>query len=220
MSQEQPFINGELLRLRRESRGWVLNDMATRACMSVKQIRQLEEGGTSAFYSVTVKVTAAKKVGALLGVTPEEVLGQHVDALAVEKLAESEVSTDKTLDAIAEEVHSEPLLAVAKTEQVESVADVEPESSVSLSGASSSKKVLWIIAAALGSALVFGVNFQPQEDQAAEPAPPIQVLPAELAVPASGASAADAAASTPDVVAPSAVALPTASSASTPAKAH
>ena len=51
MGQEEIFINGDLLRLRREASGWVLNDLATRACMSVKQIRQLEEGGLSAYYS-------------------------------------------------------------------------------------------------------------------------------------------------------------------------
>ena len=72
MSFEDISINGDLLRLRREAKGWVLNDMATRACMSVKQIRQLEEGGTSAFYSTAVKATAAKKVGALLGLSSEE----------------------------------------------------------------------------------------------------------------------------------------------------
>jgi hypothetical protein len=40
MTQEERFINGELLRLRREERGWVISDMALRSCMSVKQIRQ------------------------------------------------------------------------------------------------------------------------------------------------------------------------------------
>lgn len=73
MSQEHASINGALLRLRREARGWVQTDVATRACMSVKQIKQLEDGGLSAFYSEAVKVTAAKKVGALLGLTSDEV---------------------------------------------------------------------------------------------------------------------------------------------------
>ena len=73
MTQEHASINGALLRLRREARGWVQSDVATRACMSVKQIRQLEDGGLSAFYSEAVKVTAAKKVGHLLGLTEDEV---------------------------------------------------------------------------------------------------------------------------------------------------
>ena len=74
MSQEETFINGELLRVSREARGWGVNDMATRACMSVKQIRQLEEGGSSSFYSESVKLTSAKKVGGILGLTPDATL--------------------------------------------------------------------------------------------------------------------------------------------------
>jgi transcriptional regulator with XRE-family HTH domain len=38
-------INGSLLKLKRESLGWTLADMAARACLSTKQVRQLEEGG-------------------------------------------------------------------------------------------------------------------------------------------------------------------------------
>ena len=80
MTQEERFINSELLRLRREERGWVLSDMALRACMSVKQIRQLEEGGTSAFYSEAVKLTAAKKAAAVLGLSEHEVFALDADA--------------------------------------------------------------------------------------------------------------------------------------------
>ena len=57
---QESAINGELIRLTRESRGWAIGDLATRSCMSIRQIRQLEEGGTSSFYSLGVKVTAAK----------------------------------------------------------------------------------------------------------------------------------------------------------------
>jgi len=82
MSDTPTTINGKLLRLKREERGWVVADMATRACMSVKQIRQLEEGGSSSFYSESVKLTSAKKVGAILGLTPEEVFGMPAKALS------------------------------------------------------------------------------------------------------------------------------------------
>jgi hypothetical protein len=70
---QESAINGELIRLTRESRGWALGDLATRSCMSIRQIRQLEEGGTSSFYSLGVKVTAAKRVATLLGLSPEQV---------------------------------------------------------------------------------------------------------------------------------------------------
>lgn len=70
---QESAINGDLIRLTRESRGWALGDLATRSCMSIRQIRQLEEGGTSSFYSLGVKVTAAKRVATLLGLSPEQV---------------------------------------------------------------------------------------------------------------------------------------------------
>ncbi|MSQ56646.1 MAG: hypothetical protein EXR35_03745 [Limnohabitans sp.] len=69
-------INGMLLRLKREEHGWAFSDMATSACLSVKQVKQIEEGGMSAFYSPTVKLTAAKKMAHLLGVSEDELLGR------------------------------------------------------------------------------------------------------------------------------------------------
>jgi hypothetical protein len=53
-----------------------LADVATRACLSVKQVRQIEEGGMTAFYSETVKLTAARKVAGLLSLPEDELFGQ------------------------------------------------------------------------------------------------------------------------------------------------
>lgn len=195
MSQEEIFINGELLRLRREARGWVLNDMATRACMSVKQIRQLEEGGMSSFYSGAVKVTAAKKVGALLGLSAEEVFAKNADPAVVEESAEP-VSTPVVEDTpvIAAKVDAQP-------EAVEPVAAELPHASESKDETPNSKNSLWLIAALLGLAFALAAYFQPKEEPVVEPAPPIQVLPADVVDPASAASAADAPASVAEVVA-------------------
>lgn len=204
MSQEELFINGELLRLRREARGWVLNDMATRACMSVKQIRQLEEGGMSSFYSVAVKVTAAKKVGALLGLSAEDVFAQNADPVAVDASTEP---VALVAESVAEPVPaSEALDTPVATAQVESKPEHIKPSAVESSDISeskgetpNSKNTLWLIAALLGLALAVGAYFQPQEEPAAEPAPPIQVLPADAVDPASAASAADTPASVAEV---------------------
>mgnify|MGYP000093042112 CR=1 FL=1 len=208
MSQEELFINGELLRLRREARGWVLNDMATRACMSVKQIRQLEEGGMSSFYSVAVKVTAAKKVGALLGLSAEDVFAQNADPVAVDASTEPVALVAEPVPA------SEALDTPVATAQVESKPEHIKPSAVESSDISeskgetpNSKNTLWLIAALLGLALAVGAYFQPQEEPAAEPAPPIQVLPADAVDPASAASAADTPASVAEVpVTPASVA--------------
>lgn len=207
MSQEELFINGELLRLRREARGWVLNDMATRACMSVKQIRQLEEGGMSSFYSEAVKVTAAKKVGALLGLSAEEVFAQNADPVVVEELSEPDalIAEVVTESVTASEAEVAPVVAVqveSKPEPIKPVAVESSEVPESKDETPNSKNSLWLIAALLGVALAVGAYFQPHEEPVAEPAPPIQVLPPADAVdPASAASAADAPASGAEVVA-------------------
>jgi len=70
MGDTPQTINGELLRLKRESLGWLISDLATRACMSIKQIKQLEEGGSSSFYSESVKLTSAKKSRRYFGLDP------------------------------------------------------------------------------------------------------------------------------------------------------
>jgi hypothetical protein len=54
-------IDGSAVRLRREAQGWAITDLAARACLSVKQVRQIEEGGLSSFYSESVELTAAPK---------------------------------------------------------------------------------------------------------------------------------------------------------------
>lgn len=215
MSQEDIFINGELLRLRREARGWVLNDMATRACMSVKQIRQIEEGGMSSFYSSAVKVTAAKKVGALLGLSVEEVFAQTVepvvtsednamDVLLAESLDAPEslvertdakpVAAESAKDAEPSEAASEPVSQASKVEElVKSSVAAEPQETDSVDETPKSKMSLWLIAALLGIAWAGASYWQPQDEPVSEPVPPLQVLPAEDS--ASSASSAEGSAS-------------------------
>ena len=71
-------INGSYLREIRESLGWSHGEVASRACLSVKQVKQLEEGGASSFYSDNVKLTAARKVAGILGVSEADLLGTPV----------------------------------------------------------------------------------------------------------------------------------------------
>ena len=65
-------INGSLLKIKRESLGWTLADMAARACLSTKQVRQLEEGGDNSFYSHAIKLTVAKKIATILSISEDE----------------------------------------------------------------------------------------------------------------------------------------------------
>ena len=67
-------LNGSSIRLSREAMGWSQNELASWACLSVKQVRQLEEGGSSSFYSENVKITAARKVAGILGLKEDDLL--------------------------------------------------------------------------------------------------------------------------------------------------
>lgn len=209
MSQEEIVINGELMRLRREAKGWVLNDMATRACMSVKQIRQLEEGGMSSFYSEAVKATAAKKVGALLGLSEDEVFGKDT-LLAAEEipLEADELKADTGTNHDAQVPVASSALKLSNSdwnsEHTESVdSDQSAESSVQ-AAASSSKKTFWLISILLLAVLSVAAYFQPQDDSVVEAAPPIQVLPVDVVDPASAASAAELSTSASESSAPAA----------------
>lgn len=204
MSQEEIFINGELLRLRRETRGWALSDLATRACMSVKQIRQLEEGGLSSFYSQAVKITAAKKVGALLGVSAEEVFAQEAE---IEIISETSASLEaphheesSVEDKAGVEAEAKAEVAPAEEKAVDTspthVEHVEPTNSkVEVTEPTKPKTSLWVIAGLFAAALAVAAYMQPKEDPVTEPAPPLQVIPSEADAAASAAEASASSAS-------------------------
>jgi hypothetical protein len=158
--------------------------------MSAKQIRQIEEGGLSSFYSMAVKVTAAKKVGALLGLTPDKVLVQTTAEELPVEMAEPLVATELPVDA-APLVVQEALYTEVESE----VPSAELASPSAVTEDAKSKTSLWVIAGLFGMALAVAAYMQPQEEEAAEPAPPLQVIPAENVDPASAASSADSTAS-------------------------
>jgi len=102
-------INGALLRLKREEMGWTLADMAARACLSTKQVKQLEDGGDSAFYSLAIKLTVAKKNAHILGITEDELFGQNlVDEETIELSSQTQSLAQ---DAIAQPELAQEMLA-------------------------------------------------------------------------------------------------------------
>lgn len=205
MSDNPLSINGELLRLKREARGWLIGDMATRACMSVKQIRQLEEGGSSSFYSESVKLTSAKKVGAILGLTAEEVMGQPSpsdvsDDVSAPTVASVEESIDAQWpqtpepakqDAPPDATH-EPSVP-ARHNAVSSLAKLEQaghaQSQAGHDMQTKHKTPLGAIAALFVAALAVAWWMRPDaEPVAIEPPPPLQTLPADAIEPAASAA--------------------------------
>lgn len=220
MNQEQRLINGELLRLRREAQGWVITDMALRACLSVKQVRQLEDGGTSAFYSESVKLTAAKKVGGLLGLSADEVFVSSVAPTVEANLPVQEIATDNVQTETAETKDDSKLGLVNEIAAATQSAST-PVEALPASEEVKPKTSLWLITSLFAAALAVAAYLQPKEEAPVEAAPPLQVVPSEADSTASAAetaaSSAASAASEP-VVAP-AVAQKPASTAMVPASA-
>jgi cytoskeleton protein RodZ len=78
-------VHGELLREWRESQKIDVCALALNANLSVAQIKQLESGGASLFYTASIKENAARKVATLLGRDPAAVILPGGDA-AIPKL--------------------------------------------------------------------------------------------------------------------------------------
>ena len=192
-------INGELLKLRREERGWAQSDLASRACMSIKQIRQLEEGGVSAFYSESVKLSAAKKVADLLGLSVDQlwVLPESpVEPESVQESAPSEPAQQELKDGASP--HNGPVKETGSEESNNEKSETQTHQPISPEPETKNKTSLWLIASLFGAALAVAAYMRPDaESVSTEPPPPLQAVPSEAVEPASGASAAVDAASAP-----------------------
>jgi transcriptional regulator with XRE-family HTH domain len=197
MSDHDTSIDGSLLRLQRETRGWTMTDMAVRSCLSIKQIRQLEEGGSESFYSDAVKLTAAKKVASLLGLSVEQVLSQPARSLSLSSdtspqplnLADDAPSEAEARATVtpAEHVlaHPEPELTDAAQAAAQASSDLD-------NAPQSTHTSLWVMAALFAAALLVAAWMNPSaEPVVPEAEPPLQTLPTEASEPAS--SVADAA---------------------------
>jgi len=236
MENHIPLINGALLRMRREELGWALADLATRACLSNKQVKQIEEGGTSSFYSETVKVTAAKKVGGILGLPeqsvfvveePEVVVNEsasldgmtphtsndlHADSSGSDK-AHTDLPTatgqyPQDSNASQKDMASAAVKPYLKSPSIEtSVIQKSTNSALDSEDKPKSKNSLWFIIALFAAALGLAAVMQkPAPTPPVEPPPPLQVLPPEQPEPA--ASAPNPAASGAVPVAPLATPAP------------
>lgn len=81
-----PEIHKEAFIKAREKLGLSAKDLGGMACLSTRQIEQIESGETSSFYGAQIKFTAAKKVAKILGLSDEEAfdLGEKSSAKHVE----------------------------------------------------------------------------------------------------------------------------------------
>lgn len=237
MNEPASQINGAFLRQRREAKGWAQTDLATRACLSLRQVRQIEDGGNSSFYSESVKATAARKIATLLGFPAESAFVQvqaDAESLPFAAAPQNTSGTDQVPAAVAaSSAHPTAAagadLSSVMTHVAVATADIDPPPPQSLSGGgaegeSRSSNFVWI--ALLAVAVGAGVLLMPKSSEVPQapssmtapvdpnpPAPPPMVLPAD-AVEASGN------APTPAPANPAAVGMVTPSpSASIPAQA-
>lgn len=86
------------------------------ACLSVRQIEQIENGGMSSFYGEQVKFTAAKKVAALLKLTPEEAFdfGDLIQSIKAPD-SEEKLQEETKGSAVAKDVKPEKVKAVEQS---------------------------------------------------------------------------------------------------------
>lgn len=177
-SEKLPEIRKEAFTKARESLGLSTKDLSGMACLSVRQIEQIENGESGSFYGAQVKFTAAKKVAGLLKLTPEEafdfsgVVQPAKPAEVEEKLqeeakasvAEKKAKSEKTKEAL-EEKEATPLAKVAESKAEKSDAkkitpSVLDYSVKSKASVDPKKKIILLLA--IAAAVIFSVvNLRP-----------------------------------------------------------
>jgi cytoskeleton protein RodZ len=189
-SAKLPEIRKEAFTKARESLGLSTKDLSGMACLSARQIEQIENGESSSFYGAQVKFTAAKKVAGLLKLTPEEAfdfsgvaqpvkpaeaeekLQEETKASAVEKKVKPEKAkeknqvkeADQTKEAL-EEKEAIPLAKVAESKAEKSDAkkitpSVLDYSVKSKASVDPKKKIILLLA--IAAAVIFSVvNLRP-----------------------------------------------------------
>ncbi len=117
-SSKLPSIRKEAFTQAREALGLSTKELSGMACLSVRQIEQIENGETSTFYGDQVKVTAAKKVAGLLKLDLNDAFDYGEVTPAPKVMVEEEV---KQVEEIAPVVKTKPKTEKAKPREVQKV---------------------------------------------------------------------------------------------------
>ncbi len=155
-----PEIRKEAFTKARETLGLSTKELSGMACLSVRQIEQIENGESSSFYGAQVKVTAAKKVAGLLKLKKEDAFDF---GLATSNKADAKKESKK------EEVNNSELLKPVKTSAPEKTNDLKKfapsqqaiNQSTQSSTSKNPKRKLYILGG-VAAALVFSIiNLRP-----------------------------------------------------------
>ena len=158
-----PEIRKEAFSQARESLGLSAKDLAGMACLSVRQIQQIENGESSSFYGAQIKVTAAKKVAALLKLKEEDAF-DFGDSVPAKKSDPEPAVIENTSSNAAAALSAEKNTSYVKsteTKPFKTMKDRVALSSASSSQAKNPQKKLFILLG-IAAALVFSiVNLRP-----------------------------------------------------------
>lgn len=196
-----PDIRGDVIKKAREAKGRSLSEMSKDLCFSVKQIEQIESGDRSHFYSLAIKVAAAKRVADYLGLSNEEVFDFGPDLIQeIQNLDDApNANPAKPIEQKLKPVSPTPPIPERMPERLERFQppseDLEPKKS-------KTKYVFFVFAAAL-AAVLLNIDFS-VKDKSVEPL--VAKLPTESIDTA--AKAAEKKEDAPIVTLPALVATP------------
>ena len=155
-----PEIRNGAFTKAREKLGLSIKDLAGQACLSKHQIEQIENGEMGSFYGAQIKVTAAKKVAKLLGLSEEDAFN-HGEVVELKKEIAAIPEESKKLVVAETKQNQEP-----EQKQNIKVAPVKATFTFSALGASNPKQppkkrlFIWF---SLISVVVFSVvNLRPR----------------------------------------------------------
>ena len=173
-SAKLPEIRKEAFTKARESLGLSTKELSGKACLSVRQIEQIENGESSSFYGAQVKVTAAKKVAGLLNLKEEDAfdfsgIGQAANQIASDEKLEAVTATSETKIKPIAEVVTKATPAPKKLIEPQNVSErkvLSASAGGSKSGNDgqppkhSQKKIFFLLV--IGAAVIFSVvNLRP-----------------------------------------------------------
>lgn len=213
-----PEIVKEAFAEAREKLGLSTKELGVKACLSTRQIEQIESGEMSSFYGAQIKFTAAKKVAKLLNLSDEDAFDYGVQTQGAFTSSPDDLPIAEAKVVPAPKLEEEKLVAPVRVEPVEEVAQpnellnedpapatkVEAIENPSLSAGAESKsksqrnRFLWL---SVTAAAVFAViNLRPMFF--AEKPEEIVLVKEEVIEPAPAVAPAEPAPVTPAVAAP------------------
>ena len=185
----------------REQLGLSTKDLGGMACLSTRQIEQIENGETSSFYGAQVKVTAAKKVAKLLKLSEADAFDYGVQAPQRSNVSQAELPIAEfklVQNSEAQQINQAPTDTVESAQGItenKPVTKVQAKESLLTGVASQSKpasqKKLFLWLSVLAAAVFAVINLQPLffvdkpeqiivvKEEIIEPAPPSAAVPVE-----------------------------------------